>query len=294
MVHSRMRFHLGLLQRNRHDVENIQRPLLVLLSLVTFGVGYGLTANEIHARDSSPIHRADFTFTDDFERDNSGGLGGDWLDCADVIPDSFEPLGVYDGGVVISDPYTRPGKYAQPLMAHPPEDGKLYPGIGCAYIDTGATSVSVKMVWSGNYGAENGPPLSHVESTPLLYVTPSNPRFGFGAWISQLFGAPVVFVGYISSPPENFEVIATARLPEHETGMPRAIELRAEQPGKITMWVDGKQLLFNSDEVAWVEVDPTMIHSTLHGIAVDAHFVAPQKNIPTIKGIETVTVRSLN
>jgi hypothetical protein len=37
-----------------------------------------------------------------------------------------------------------------------------------------------------------------------------------------------------------------------------------------------------------------MIHSTLHGIAVDAHFVAPQSNIPTIKGIETVTIRSLD
>lgn len=127
------------------------------------------------------------------------------------------------------------------------------------------------MVWSGNDGAENGPPVSHVDSTSLLYVTPSNS-------------------------PENSEMPAAARPHEyeHETDMPRVIELMPEQPGKITMWMDGKQLLFNFDEVAWVEVDPTMIHSTLHRIAVDAHFVAPQKNITTIKGLEAVMVRSLH
>ena len=289
-----MKFSLELFQCARRGAETTQRPVIVALFLVIFGVGYALTANEVGARESHPIVKADFIFTDDFERDNAGDLGGDWLDCATVMPDSFDPLGVYDGGVVISDPYTRPRKYAQPPLAHPGEDGEIVPGIGCAYIDTGATTVSVKMVWSGNYGAEKGPLLFHVESTPLLYVTPSNPRFGFGAWISQLFGVPVVFVGYIASPPENFEVIATARLPEHKTGTPREIELRAEKPGKVTMWVDGQQLLFNSDELAWVDVDPTMIHSTLHGVAVDAHFVAPQSNIPTIKGIETVTIRSLD
>jgi hypothetical protein len=262
-----MKFSLELFQCVRRGAETTQRPVTVALFLVIFGVGYALTTNEVRARESNPIPKAGFIFTDDFERDNAGDLGGDWLDCANVMPDSFDPLGVYDGGVVISDPYTRPGKYAQPPLVHPGKDGEIYPGIGCAYIDTGATTVSVKVVWSGNYGAEKGPLLFHVESTPLLYVTPSNPRFGFGAWISQLFG---------------------------ETGTPREIELRAEKPGMVTIWVDGHQLLFNSDELAWVDVDPTMIHSTLHGIAVDAHFVAPQLNIPTIKGIETVTIRSLD
>ena len=79
------------------------------------------------------------------------------------------------------------------------------------------TTVSVKVTWSGNFGAYADPPLLHVEGTPLLYITPDSPRYGFGAWISELYGYTVVFAGYIASPPEHFEVIATATLPEKHT-----------------------------------------------------------------------------
>ena len=44
-----------------------------------------------------------FTFDDDFERDDSASLGDQWTDCKSLIPQHFEPLGVFDGGVVIAD-----------------------------------------------------------------------------------------------------------------------------------------------------------------------------------------------
>lgn len=243
---------------------------------------------------ANPATATEFLFSDDFERDNADTLGPRWTDCKSVMPDSYEPLGVYDGGVVIPDPYTRPGNYGAPPLGGPAKNGELFPGIGCAFIDTGSTSVSVKIVWSGHLGIASDVPHSHVEGTPLLYITPSNPRFGFGTWISELGGQPVVFAGYIVSPPEAFEIIATAVLPAHESGTPRELELRADEPGEVTMWLDGEQVMFNPGGVPSVSVDPTMIDSTLHGIAVDAHFVVPQSNIPTLKGIETVTIKNLH
>jgi hypothetical protein len=237
-----------------------------------------------------------FSFTDEFERNDSKNLGSEWLDCHTQKPVAFEPLGIRDGGVVVPDPFTRPGVYdTTPPSGHPPTNGRLFPGIGCAYIETGTTTVSVKVIWSGNWGVDHAPPLSHVEGTPLLYVTPSNPRYGFGAWTSQLYGVPVIFAGYIAAPVENFEVITYARLPDkHVSGTPREIELRAEEPGKVTVWVDGKQVSFEGGVgLTPISVDPTMIHSTLHGFAVDAHLVDPPTSIPTIKSIEAVTIREL-
>ncbi len=238
-----------------------------------------------------------FSFTDEFERKDAATLGNEWLDCHSQKPSAFEPLGIRNGGVVVPNPFTRPGVYdSTPPSGHPPKDGKLFPGIGCATVETGTTTVSVKVIWSGNWGVEHAPPVSHVEATPLLYVTPSNPRFGFGAWPSELYGKPIIFVGYIAAPVENFEVITYAVLPgKHVTGTPREVELRAEEPGKVTMWVDGQQISFESGiGLAPIEVDPTMIHSTRHGFAVDAHFVNPPTNIPTLKSIEAVTIRALD
>ena len=92
-----------------------------------------------------------YSFTDDFQRENSKTLGGVWLDCHTTNPASFEPLGIYDGGVVVPDPFTRPGVYdSTPPSGHPPKDGKIYPGIGCAFLETGTKKVSVKVSGSGN------------------------------------------------------------------------------------------------------------------------------------------------
>lgn len=237
-----------------------------------------------------------FSFTDEFERNDSKNLGGEWRDCHAQKPAAFEPLGIHDGGVIVPDPFTRPGVYdTTPPSGHPPTNGRLFPGIGCAYRETGSTTVSVKVIWSGNWGVEHDPPISHVEATPLLYITPENPRFGFGAWTTQLYGAPVILAGYIAAPVENFEVVAHAVLPgKHVPGTPREVELRAETPGKVTVWVDGRQISFEPGGLAPIAVDPTMIHSTLHGFAVDAHLVDPPTSIPTIKSIEAVTINELN
>ncbi|MDZ7783904.1 MAG: hypothetical protein U5K56_13545 [Halioglobus sp.] len=237
-----------------------------------------------------------FFFSDDFEREARASLGDPWRDCDTETPDNFEPLGIHDGGVVIADPFTRPGEYdGAPPSGHPPEDDRLFPGIGCAFMETGSTRVSVKIVWSGNFGIGHPPPVSHVEGTPLLYVTPDHPRYGFGAWPTQLYNKLVIFAGYIADPVENFEVLAGAVVDEHTSGTPREIELRAEEPGKVTVWVDGKQLSFNEGYgLAPLIVDPDLIGSTRHGIAVDAHYVDPLSDIPTIKSVEEVVIESLD
>ena len=172
----------------------------------------------------------------------------------------------------------------------------LYPGIGCAFVETGSTSVSVKVMWSGNHGIEPPLPISHVEATPLLYVTPGNSRFGFGAWPTELWGVPIIFAGYIGAPVERFEVVVSAPLPGgHESGTPREIELRADKPGEVTIWVDGQQISFQ-DGVGLnpIQVDHNLIHSTKHGLAVDAHCVNPSSQVPHLKGIESATIQILN
>lgn len=255
-----------------------------------------------HPTYSRDVMPAPFTtalaITDDFERDNALAIGGVWTDCSGEYPDLFEPLGIYDGGVVIADPFSRPGAYdLSPPCPQSLKDDHIYPGIGCAFVDTGTTSVSVKVMWSGNHGIDERlhNERLHVEGTPLMYVTPGSSRFGFGAWPSELWGIPVVFAGYIGAPGEQFEVIATAILEGgHESGVPREIELRAETPGEVTVWLDGEQVSFEGEVgLNPIQVDPEMINSTKHGLAVDAHCVAPQSRIPTIKGIESIRIQAI-
>ena len=237
-----------------------------------------------------------FGFSDDFQRENSDNLGADWVDGHQLCPDHFEPLGIYENGVVVTNPTTRPGVYdSRPPAEHPLPENKIQPGIGCAWTETGAGKVAVKIIWSGHFGRSYPVPVLHVEATPLLYVSPENPRFGFGAWFSELFGRIVMYVGYIGAPPEDFEVIATARsLGAHFTGTPREVELRAEEAGAVTVWLDGEQVRFDSRiGLSPVKVDPTMIGSTCHGFAVDAHLVDPLSDIPTLKAVEAVTITEL-
>jgi hypothetical protein len=238
-----------------------------------------------------------YSLTDEFERNDAERLGPEWIDCKSQKPASFESLGILDGGVVVPDPFTRPGVYdTTPPSGHPPTNARLYPGIGCAFVETGTTTVSVKVIWSGHHGIEHDPPISHVEATPLLYVSPGTVKFGFGAWTSQLYGAPVMLLGYVGSPVEKFESVAYAHLRDgHVTGTPREVELRAEEPGKVTVWVDGEQVSLEPDiGLDPIEIDPSLIESTKHGFAVDAHLVDPPASIPTIKSIEAISIKELN
>jgi hypothetical protein len=276
----------------------IARPSLTTVKLCTANQNSGTSGDRDLYYDSHPPcapAKNPYFFIDEFERKNAESLGPDWIDCKRLAPESFEPLGIYHGAVVVADPHTRTGVYdSTPPSGSPPTDNRLYPGIGCAFVDTGSTTVSIKMIWSGNYGIEQDPPVFHVEATPLLYITPSNPRFGFGTWISQLYGVPAIFAGYIGNPPEKFEVIAYALLDEHQHGTSLEVELRAEDAGKVTLWADGVQLSFEPGGLNPLDVDVSMIESTLHGIAVDAHFVDPPTNIPIIDAIKAVTIRQIN
>jgi len=248
-------------------------------------------------KDKSTACTRSFVLEDSFDRADTPRLGPPWSDCKSLEPDYFEPLGIYDGGIVIADTDSRPGTYdTTPPSAHPPTQGRNFRGIGCAFIDTGSTRVSVTATWSGHRGIEGGPPHSHVEGTPLLYVTPGVSRFAFGAWPSELWGRGVIFAGYIASPPENFEVLATALLDEKlEPGTPVVLELRAEEPGKVTVWVNGMQADFNEGYgLKPFEIDPDLTNSTLHGFAVDAHYVDPVSAIPHIKSIEDISIRALD
>ena len=252
-------------------------------------------APAISATDSIDKPQGAFYFADDFERKDAPQLGSPWTDCQQQTPSSYEPLGIYEGGVVVTKPKSRPGEYAStPASKEDIEAKKMVPGIGCAWVDTGAASVSVKIVWSGNHGVDHPPPISHVEGTPLLYISPQHPRYGFGAWISEVWGQSLIFAGYIASPPENFEVIASAIIPEHTSGENRELEIRSQPGGTATIWLDGEQVSFREGfGLNPLPIDPTMLGSTRHGFAVDAHFVDPVENIPKLKSIESISITEI-
>ncbi len=292
-------------------VANFRRKLVIFgcLSLISAG---GLTdqstratqpdssltplINPIQLNDTLPTPAgAPFLVADEFERQNSSSIGGVWTDCSSEHPDLFEPLGIYNGGVVISDPMSRRGVYdISPPCPQALREDHIYPGIGCAYVDTGFANVSVKVIWSGSHGIEEHPG-SHVEGSPLLHVTPGSSRFGFGAWPSELWGVPIVFAGYIGAPGEKFEVVGTSILRDgHVSGTPRELEIRTVKTGEVTIWMDGKQLSFEGEiGLNPIQIDREMINSTTHGLAVDAHCVTPQSKIPTIKGVESIEIRAV-
>jgi hypothetical protein len=290
----------GLLSRCRRACLAHNAPRLFGAFLLFAACGAGADNADDPSRGKATAHNDKlFSFTDTFDRPNSNDIGEKWVDCHKDKPANFEPLAIYDNGIVIADPKTRPGVYdTTPPSGHPPTNNRIYPGMGCAWTETGATRVSVKIMWSGNLGINHPPPISHVEATPLLYINPGHPRYGFGAWTSQMWNRPrpIIYAGYIGSPPERFEIIAGGFYPgKHIPGTVSELELRAEEPGKVTVWMDGKQISFNEGyDLQPLDVDPTMIHSTLHGFAVDAHFVDPVSNVPFLKAIESIQIQALH
>ena len=239
-------------------------------------------------------------FHDAFDRAD-GPLGDGWINGHDVMPTVFEPLGIYGGAVVVSDPRARAADSAYAADQHSGTgDGKLLESIGCAWRETGSTMVSVKIKWSGNweydenavYPAQSG---HHAEATPLMYVTPGHPKHGFGAWPSSFAAngdkVPLWIVGYIGNPPEDFnDYVVDTALFTHTDGTPRDIEIRAVAPGQVILLMDGVQVSLGTHGLNPVTIDPELAGSTLHGVAVDSHFVWPRTDVPTTKAIEEVTI----
>lgn len=245
------------------------------------------------------------TIIDTFSRPNSDNLGFGWTDCNDLNPGSFEPLGIYDGGVVVSNPIARTGvtyDTGWPTSGHPPTGGRAYYGIGAAARETGSTAVNVKCRWTGNWfyiEPETTPPSRHVEASPLVHVNPASSKYAIGAWTAAIDDlTPLLLVGYLGSPPELFEVVATAAFPNPQPyptdGVQRDIEIRTTGT-TYTVWVDGTQIsLSNGYGLGGVPVPLELQGSTVHGFALDAHLVQPLTNVPTLKGIESVTIQGVN
>lgn len=237
------------------------------------------------------VRLAELDWYDTFDRPD-GPLGPAWVDGHEVFPGSFEPLGVYGGAVVVADPMTRPGVYdGLPSSGNPPTGGRLYPGIGCAWRDTGSTAPRVLVRWAGDVGISER---THIEATPLLHVSPGTARFGFGCWLSEFSeGNGFILAGYIGDPPESFAswMVATHAM-SHTDGQPRDFELRSSGT-TVQAFLDGELLTAWSNGYG----DTLPLHadvqgSTLHGFAVDAHFTDPAL-VPTSPAVLSVRYRGI-
>jgi hypothetical protein len=229
-----------------------------------------------------PVHGV----SDRFERPD-GTLGNGWMNCAGWIPDAFEPLGIRDGAAVVPDPMTRPGEYDSfPPTGHPPPDGKLHHGIGCAWRNTGTDSVSVEVVWAGHRQRPR-----HVEAAPLVHVSPGTDELGFGMWPSAALGVPFLIIGTIGNPPEDFRGLMAVSVPGgHVDGTPARLRITSDGDGMTFWWNDQQLRLPDGYGLDPYPVPDALRGATRHGFALDAHLTAPDE-VPTTPGALAVEVR---
>ena len=240
---------------------------------------------------------------DSFDRAD-GPMGRDWIDGHDVAPTMFDPLGIHDGAVVVTDPHARgPPENYEPevhpsLNTHPPADGKLYPGIGwVARPCPPGWLPDIEMTWAGWWDTSVG---AHAEATPLLWVDPDNPLGGFGCWPSAFTadgGSPatgVGFVGFMGAPPElfnedeapvigTFGFSVTNRVP---------IRIRTRDTGThVETSFDG--VVKSSIAVTHPLIASLRGNSDLHGIELDTHFCRPRSAIPSMPGALNIRFRGI-
>lgn len=125
-------------------------------------------------------------FSDSFERAN-GALNNGWVEGWSATK-NYSKLGIFSHAAAMDAPTIRNGTYPPPgndscSVIVP---GEMLAGIGCAWRETRATSVSVSVRWSGLWRFPH-----HIEVAPLLHVTPGTRSFGIGIWSSILYGKPV-------------------------------------------------------------------------------------------------------
>jgi hypothetical protein len=246
---------------------------VTLLATATGGLLAGLRASPDQWGDS--FHRPD------------GPLGNGWIDGHDWDPDVYEPVGILDESAVCTNPRSRSGTYAPDQTVHPvTPPGTLYQGIGCAWQDFGTDVISVTYRYSGIWT-----PPTHVEGGPLLHVVPGTNEHGYGAWLTYFSGIPLLAVGAIRNPPEDWGANPSAgdfAVVSHTEGVPRSIELRSNGTG-VTAWLDGTQISMNTHGLDPVPIPVNLLGSTLHGFCVDTHLTT-QAAIPTTPVLHSVTV----
>lgn len=164
-------------------------------------------------------------FSDTFDRVD-GPLSDGWMEGS-AIGHNYSKLGIYGKAVSMVGPMIRKGKYPLPGNksatggCYQVTAGEIYPGIGCAWRETGATSITVTVRWSGLWSFPH-----HIEAAPLLHVTPGTRSFGIGIWPSILYNKPVLFIGTIGNPGRFFNPMDAAVF-NHTDGQAREIGVQS-------------------------------------------------------------------
>ena len=217
-------------------------------------------------------------FSDSFRRPN-GALANGWIEGW-AATGNFSQLGLHGGAVTMIGPTIRNGTYPPPCNSTsgsiPP--GDIIAGVGCAWRETGATSIAVSVRWSGLWQFPH-----HIESSPLLHVTPGTLSFGMGIWPSILYGKPVFLVGAIGDPGRFFDVMDAA-LFNHTDGHPREISVQSDGAA-LRFFLDGAAVKLNKAGYGPLPIPPELRGSTLHGFAVDTHCVSPYQRATDLPAI---------
>jgi hypothetical protein len=230
--------------------------------------------------DGRCIEDSQWEWFDLFEQESP--LGAEWTEGNAFDPSGFEPLKLYDHGVV-SDPYDTRG---------------LLLGIGCAWRDLGVQDMEVEVVWAGF----SLPEPSHTEGVPLTCVVPGTGTHGLGlAWPAEIFNLDCFLAGTIGNPVENFDVDAVSFFDHPIEGRLRRIKTRiTARATEATLWLDGTQyplsgLAFGNPDYGFdpMPVPAELQGSTRAGFAHDAHLVVPETNIPVTPSIKRWRARRI-
>ena len=246
-------------------LHGVHMIFLVLVRLMT--VAWGIESNS----SSSPVHSpSPVVFNDSFSRPD-GSLGNEWVEGW-AATGNYSRLGLHSGAVAMVDPTIRNGTYPPPCNTIPGSStvppGDIIAGVGCAWRDAGATSVSVSIRWSGLWQFPH-----HIEATPLLHVTPGSREFGIGIWPAELYEKPVFLVGAIGNPGRFFKPLDAAVF-NHTDGQPRTITVHSNGTS-LRFFLDGAPVQLTKAGYEPLAVPEELRGSTMHGFSVDTHCVSP-------------------
>ena len=232
-------------------------------------------------------------FSDSFHRP-AGTLNNGWSEGW-AATGNYSKLGIFDSAVVVVGPtIIRKGKYPPPGTTTPGTEpsgcaelsaGEIFPGIGSAWRETGAPSVTVSITWSGLWRFPH-----HIEAAPLLHITPHTQSFGIGIWPSILYTKPVMFIGTIGNPGHFFDPMDAAVF-NHTEGQPRKISVQSNGAA-LRFFLDGVPIKLAKAGDDPLPIPPELRGSTLHGLAVDTHCVSPFQAATRLPAITEVSINT--